>query len=555
MQHARRFLLAVALVVGAVCLTSAPALAGVASMSVGGAGIHWTPSVAYESAVLTVSGGDGVQLRYEFDAGVTPSLSLFDKDGYPLPDGSYTWELRLAPQMDAATLGQLEAAREAGAELRMEPIQASGYFTIRGGAFVNPNAEEMGLAHAAGAAQGALGGNEPSLNTRDQIINDDLIVTQSICVGTDCNNGESFGFDTIRLKENNLRIKFLDTSVGSFPSNDWELTANDSANGGANRFSITDISGGRTPFTVEAGAPSNSLYVDDGGRVGFGTSTPVVELHVKDGDTPTLRLEQDGSSGFTPQVWDVAGNETNWFVRDATHGSLIPFKIRPSAPANSLYINTDGAVGFGTASPKDTGGGDVGIHLFRTNGSAQLFVEENSSTEQTRNLIDMENNGPVQMRFMDDSANGDTWQMSNFDGGFNIVLQGSGTQQLQIGDNGDITVSGTVVHSSSRATKSNFSALDPQAVLERVSSLPITSWNYKRSPSILHVGPMAEDFYEAFGLGQDAQHIALSDSAGVALAAIQGLNQQLQAKDQKISDLEQRLAALEAALSAAGGVQ
>ena len=139
-----------------------------------------------------------------------------------------------------------------------------------------------------------------SVASADQVILDDLIVDGSLCVGFDCVNGESFGFDTIRMKENNIRIKAQDTSTSaSFPTNDWQLTFNDTSNGGANKFSIDDIDGGRTPFTIEAGAPSHSLYTDDGGRIGFGTATPVVELHVKDGDTPTLRLEQDGSSGFT----------------------------------------------------------------------------------------------------------------------------------------------------------------------------------------------------------------------------------------------------------------
>ena len=184
----------------------------------------------------------------------------------------------------------------------------------------------------------------------DQMILDDLIVDSSICVGMDCVNGESFGFDTLRLKENNLRIKFVDTSSSaSFPSRDWQLTANDSSNGGANKFSIDDIDGGRTPFTIEAGAPSHSLYVDDGGRIGLGTSTPVVEMHVVNGDSPTMRLEQNGSSGFTPQTWDVAGNETNFFIRDATNGSTLPFRIQPGAPSNSIYINADGNVSAGRA--------------------------------------------------------------------------------------------------------------------------------------------------------------------------------------------------------------
>jgi hypothetical protein len=186
----------------------------------------------------------------------------------------------------------------------------------------------------------------------DQVILDDLVVSGSVCAGFDCVNGESFGFDTIRLKENNLRIKFQDTSASaSFPSRDWQLTANDSSNGGANKFSIDDIDGGRTPFTLEAGAPSNSLYLDDAGRLGLGTSTPVVEMHSKNGDSPTLRLEQDGSSGFTPQTWDVAGNETNFFIRDATNGSKLPFRIQPGASNNSIFVAADGDIGFETSTP------------------------------------------------------------------------------------------------------------------------------------------------------------------------------------------------------------
>ena len=106
-------------------------------------------------------------------------------------------------------------------------------------------------------------------------------------------------------------------------------------NAGAVPLVIDDATAGNSPFTIEAGAPSHSLYVDDGGRLGFGTSTPVVELHVKDGDTPTLRLEQDGSSGFTPQTWDLAGNETNFFIRDVTNGSALPFRIRPGASSSA----------------------------------------------------------------------------------------------------------------------------------------------------------------------------------------------------------------------------
>src|SRR5215216_2632152 len=79
----------------------------------------------------------------------------------------------------------------------------------------------------------------------DTVIPDDLIVQGSACVGFDCVDGETFGFDTIRLKENSTRIKFDDTSTSAgFPNNDWQLTANDSASGGLNKFSIENTTVG-----------------------------------------------------------------------------------------------------------------------------------------------------------------------------------------------------------------------------------------------------------------------------------------------------------------------
>ena len=85
-------------------------------------------------------------------------------------------------------------------------------------------------------------------------------------------------------------------------------------------------------------------------------------------------------------------------------------------------------------------------------------------------------------------------------------------------------------------------------------SVPISTWNYKtQDASVRHMGPMAQDFHEAFGLGEDDKHITTVDADGVALAAIQGIHEIVQKKDAKISmlqkqnaDLESRVAALEA---------
>jgi hypothetical protein len=86
-------------------------------------------------------------------------------------------------------------------------------------------------------------------------------------------------------------------------------------------------------------------------------------------------------------------------------------------------------------------------------------------------------------------------------------------------------------------------------VLEKVAALPISRWNFKGDTATPHVGPMAQDFHAAFRLGTDERHIATVDADGVALAAIQGLNQKLEEtvrqKDERITELEARLARLE----------
>ena len=178
----------------------------------------------------------------------------------------------------------------------------------------------------------------------DQVIADDLIVQSSFCVGFDCIDGESFGFHTIRLKENNTRIGFDDTSVGAFPANDWQLTANENVSGGLNKFSIEDLTGAKIPFTVVAGARNNALFINSSGKIGLGTPNPILDEHIVSSNTPSIRLEQDTSEGWTGHTWDIAGNEANFFIRDVTEGSKLPFRIRPGAPTSSIDIQADGTI-------------------------------------------------------------------------------------------------------------------------------------------------------------------------------------------------------------------
>jgi hypothetical protein len=187
---------------------------------------------------------------------------------------------------------------------------------------------------------------------------DDVIVQGGLCVGVDCVNGENFSFVTQRLKENNVRIQFDDTSSApGFPANDWTIAINDTSGGGANYFRIQDTTAMSDPFTIFAGAPTNSLVVASNGFLGLGTGTPVLQLHLSQNDTPDIRLEQSSAGGYPAQTWDIAGNETNFFIRDVTGGSRLPFRIRPGAPTSSIDIAASGNVGVGTATPQ------AGVHI------------------------------------------------------------------------------------------------------------------------------------------------------------------------------------------------
>ena len=339
----------------------------VADEMIGSSGITWVPKVNYSQLALTISRPDGTVFSTTFDSGSSPYIGLSNIFGDSYQDGSYKYELVVIPSLEKRVRDSAESfstSRTSGMKQYSTELTQSGAFYIKNGAIVTGDMAESQTIGSISTGQEGLSG------TFDQVIADDLIVQMSACVGVDCVNNENFGFDTLRLKENNLRIHFDDTSSSSsFPYNDWRITINDSNNGGASYFRVDDATNGKSPFTIEANTPSNTLYVDSNKRIGIGTATPVVDVHVKQGNTPTLRLDQDGSSGFTPQTWDVAGNEANFFIRDVTHSSHLPFRIKPNAPEDSIFIDTDG-VGFGTDNP------GFPIHLVTGSGTNAEIVAQ-----------------------------------------------------------------------------------------------------------------------------------------------------------------------------------
>jgi hypothetical protein len=113
----------------------------------------------------------------------------------------------------------------------------------------------------------------------------------------------------------------------------------------------------------------------------------------------------------------------------------------------------------------------------------------------------------------------------------NSQTNSGGGQTLMTLSTSGLTVNGVVVSSSDRNLKAGFAPVNAKAVLEKVAVLPITSWHFTNDVATTHLGPMAQDFYAAFNIGMDDKHIATVDEGGVALAAIQGLNQKMEAEN------------------------
>jgi hypothetical protein len=108
---------------------------------------------------------------------------------------------------------------------------------------------------------------------------------------------------------------------------------------------------------------------------------------------------------------------------------------------------------------------------------------------------------------------------------------------------------------SDREAKTAVLPVDGKRVLERLISLPVSTWRYRVEPEAAqHMGPMAQDFHAAFGLGEDERYIGGLDANGVALAAIQGLYQVVQEKDTRIAALQAQVDRQEARLKALEGV-
>jgi len=195
-------------------------------------------------------------------------------------------------------------------------------------------------------------------------------------------------------------------------------------------------------------------------------------------------------------------------------------------------------VGIGTSMPQ------APLHVERADGAARVMVMETQAGPS------MPFQGVAQglVRFeLNDEAAGERWRFTNAGDKFainNVGLDSPGTE-MSVFKNGDLVIGGLLTENSDRDAKQDIERLDAQEILAKIVDLEVSKWSYIDAPKQRHIGPMAQDFYAAFGLGRNEKGISTLDSSGVALAGIQALAEENAMLRDRVAQLESQQAQLQ----------
>jgi len=308
--------------------------------------------------------------------------------------------------------------------------------------------------------------------------------------------------------------EFEDQSGNTVPGGNNVAGAADSFVGGGDLNQISGSgdgsfigAGGFTYAATGAGTPGNRIFSFDS-FIGAGDTNSV------SGNNAFVGA---GTSNTASAASFVAGGTAN--VVSGEYGSVIGGYGNHASGSYAVIAGGNGNTAAGTLSLAG------GYHADAVHSGSFVWSDYSSGSALVK----------------DTAANQFVARAS---GGVSFYSNEAATAGVRLGPG-----SGTWASLSDRNAKTDIEPLDDDSILAKVAALPVSAWRYKTENGVRHLGPMAQDFYASFGVGEDNRHITSIDEDGVALAAIKALDATLAGKSVQIAVLHRRADAMQSRLS------
>jgi type VI secretion system secreted protein VgrG len=306
------------------------------------------------------------------------------------------------------------------------------------------------------------------------------------------------------------------------------------------------------------------LYGCAGGGLGTMCGSPTLALAWNNAGNVIVDPHGANAGSFTPGLTFGPSSQEAIASRRTAGGNQFGLDFYTWG-TNRMSLTQSGRVGIGTVAPVKALDVVDGTGAVGAGGNLHIGSATANADEKLIHFGDLQAGG-LGYVYLGERGQDDTLELHAsrfyFSAGYVGIGVANPTNTLQVA--GNIYATGTITPNSDRNLKTDFATVDPTAVLDKVAALPIQQWRFQaESEDVKHVGPMAQDFQAAFGLGAIPTAIATVDADGVALAAIQGLNSKVEVGMQSAevrlrkveaenAELKQRLERLERLLTEKG---
>lgn len=324
---------------------------------------------------------------------------------------------------------------------------------------------------------------------------------------------------------------------------------------------------------ASAQTPDSAFAVSSGGQGLFRVNVDAGALFggTYDGDASGTGIPAEGSGtrmmwyprkaafragGINGTQWDAAniGDYSVAIGQDvrASASNAVAFGLRSTAAQQSSFAVGEDNTASGAASVA------MGYHAHTNARQGSFVFADRSTVDSLRAGVNHSANWRVSGGFR-------IFTSSNLSTG--VTIQSGATTSnwgqsnavISTSTGAYLSTSGVWTNTSDVNRKHLFETVAGEDVLTRLRALPVNSWSYRTDDrGIRHLGPTAQDFRAAFGLGQDDVTIGTVDADGVSLAAAKALEartaqqqQRIEALEAENADLRARMERLEALVTAA----